>query len=73
VISAEQHRLDVCCVTYIQPVNLSRFDEDCLFPSLQKNGAQPIQPDMILRRQAADELAACPVAHSPHVNSAKPV
>jgi len=29
---------------------LYRSDEDYLFTSIQKNGAQPIQPDMILKR-----------------------
>jgi integrase len=35
---------------------LYRSDEDYLFTSIQKNGAQPIQPDMILKRHIRPAL-----------------
>jgi integrase len=31
-------------------VSLYRSDTDYIFPSIQKNGTQPLQPEMILRR-----------------------
>ncbi len=35
---------------------LYRSDEDYLFPSIAKNGSQPIQPDMILKRHIRPAL-----------------
>jgi len=35
-----------------------RSDSDYLFPSIQKNGAQPLSPDMILKRHIRPVLAA---------------
>jgi integrase len=35
---------------------LYRSDDDYLFPSIQKNGSQPIQPDMILKRHIRPAL-----------------
>ena len=37
-------------------VTLYRSDEDYLFPSIAKNGSQPISPDMILRRHIRPAL-----------------
>lgn len=37
-------------------VSLYRTDEDFLFPSIAKNGTQPISPDMVLRRQIRSAL-----------------
>lgn len=37
-------------------VTLYRSDEDFLFPSIAKNGTQPISPDMILRRHIRPAL-----------------
>lgn len=37
-------------------VTLYRSDEDYLFPSIAKNGSQPITPDMILRRHIRPAL-----------------
>ena len=36
--------------------SLYRADEDYLFPSVQKNGSQPLQPDMILKRHIRPAL-----------------
>jgi integrase len=36
--------------------SLYRTDEDYLFPSVQKNGSQPLQPDMILKRHIRPAL-----------------
>ena len=36
--------------------SLYRTDEDYLFPSVQKNGSQPMQPDMILKRHIRPAL-----------------
>ena len=38
-------------------VTLYRADTDYLFPSVAKNGAQPLQPDMILRRHIRPALS----------------
>jgi integrase len=39
-----------------QQTSLYRNDEDYLFPSVQKNGSQPLQPDMILKRHIRPAL-----------------
>ncbi|HEY1679990.1 MAG TPA: tyrosine-type recombinase/integrase [Candidatus Sulfotelmatobacter sp.] len=36
--------------------SLYRSEKDYLFPSIQKNGKQPLQPDMILRRHVGPAL-----------------
>jgi integrase len=36
--------------------SLYRSEKDYLFPSIQKNGTQPLQPDMILRRHVRPAL-----------------
>ena len=37
--------------------SLYRSDQDYLFPSIQKNGSQPLQPEMVLRRHIRPALA----------------
>lgn len=37
-------------------VSLYRSDKDYLFPSIQKNGTQPLQPEMVLRRHIRPAL-----------------
>ena len=37
-------------------VSLYRADDDYIFPSIAKNGSQPIQPDMILKRHIRPAL-----------------
>jgi integrase len=40
-----------------KPVPLYRSDKDYLFPSIQKNGTQPLQPEMVLRRHIRPAFA----------------
>jgi len=37
-------------------ITLYRSEDDCLFPSIAKYGVQPLQPDMILKRQIRPAL-----------------
>jgi integrase len=37
-------------------ISLYRSDEDFVFPSIAKNGGQPISPDMILKRHIRPAL-----------------
>src|SRR6201998_538780 len=37
--------------------SLYRSDQDYIFPSIQKNGTQPLQPEMVLRRHIRPALA----------------
>jgi site-specific recombinase XerD len=37
--------------------SLYRSDQDYLFPSIQKNGTRPLQPEMVLRRHIRPALA----------------
>jgi integrase len=45
-------------------ITLYRSDDDYLFPSIAKNGSQPIQPDMILKRHIRPALERLQVSRS---------